>query len=727
MYSCISFYLICYSSDSSEEFFYGKNTCHKEEKYMTRKELTIEKVESVKRLISKGDVVVTIGTTESGKSTADGFMAKGDAVGDLMSMREANGKGSTIETCIVITDTEDIREDELIVNARMTENHIATCGDDNVFLAKILHPAVKKYADSLDEKIYADVIKQTIRAEIEDPSNDSLAYKIMDMSESDLERLVESFNKFPLERLVILLNEAKAKCEQNYAPRNRGKAERRIFRSLVSETPELLDAINGFWNCIISILNQLEDTILKMLEDANAVISDDRCEFTVALYEEDFDSKLANILLRSEDKSKEFLFADMSLIYKGKDEFFEGKYSNFLTVTEQDGKEVHSIKLIDTMGLFHSTEVSPEDEAERIIGIIAKYHADKLLLFVNSHITDTVKDGYEAVKNMLKKMKRDVGIYIIFTHWDEYLKDVATKSTVDNRRRRGGTSVDWEQVYERAAHQQDELINSFRESLKTNMNKVVPHIISTYRAAILIEESSADNVLRENGVEYENALNLFVKDVLSTTFRKGPKIRVKEGMLEGCTIKPNGQSFDIRNLYRNMVVDCKGHKYWASSVRAVKRKWCTEGMNHDSDIAENEFGFMNIHSRFVMDMRNLAMNILNNTDCVSINVEEYVISEDAKKDIKAKIVQYLKEGQAFGKEFAKIVGEESFEKGFKHNPNFCYQYQRLNDMIQHTQDVYFKSERVMLSGEETELVLCLQDALNRCVQKFMDAKCIEVY
>lgn len=694
---------------------------------MTR-QLTKEQVEAVKRLIKKGDAIVTIGTTESGKSTADGFMAKGVAVSDLMSMREANGKGSTIETSIIVTDSDEVSEDELIINARMTENHIATCSDDNVFLAKVLHPAVKKYADSLDTNVFEDVVRQTILAELENPSNDSLAYKIRDLSSEYLDKLVSAFKKFPLERLVILLNEAKAKCEQNYVPRSRSKAERRIFRNLVSETPELLEAINGFWNCIIVILNHLEEIVLKMLEDANAIISEDCCEFTVALFEEDFDSDLANILLRSEDKSKEFLFADMSIIYRGKDEFFEGKYSNYLTVTEQEGKEIHSIKLIDTMGLFHSTEVSPEDEAERIIDLVAKYHADKLLLFVNSHITDTGKDGYEAIKSMLKKMKRDIGIYIIFTHWDEYLKDVATKNTVDNRRRRGGVTVDWHQVYERAELQQKELIESFRESLRANTNKVVPRIINTYKAAILIEKnSSSDSVLCENGVEYEKALELFINDVLVTTFQKGPKIRIKEGLLDGCIIKPNGMSFDIRKLYRNMVVDCKGHKYWASSVRAVNRKWCTEGMNHDSDIAENEYGFMNIHSNFVIDMRNLAMNILNNTDCVCIAVEDYVISEDAKKDIREKIIQYLKDGQAFGKEFAKIVGNESFDKGFKNNPNFCYQYQRLTDMIQHTQDHYFIAEKVTLSEDSVAFITGLRMALHKCIKDFMDAKCIEVY
>lgn len=33
-------------------------------------------------------------------------------------------------------------------------------------------------------------------------------------------------------------------------------------------------------------------------------------------------------------------------------------------------------------------------------------------------------------------MKRNIEIYIIYTHWDEYIRDVANKSNISNRRRR---------------------------------------------------------------------------------------------------------------------------------------------------------------------------------------------------------------------------------------------------------------------------------------------------
>ena len=199
-------------------------------------------------------------------------------------------------------------------------------------------------------------------------------------------------------------------------------------------------------------------------------------------------------------------------------------------------------------------------------------------------------------------------------------------------------------------------------------------------------------------------------------------------MIEGCSIIPESRLFDIKKLYRNMVVDCKSHKYWAPSVRAVNTKWCSYGMKHESDIKENEYGFMNIHTDFVMDMRNFAMGVLNNTKSVTIDLSSYVVEVDKVMEVEGLLLQYLRDGQNFGKEFAKIVGSESFEKGFKKNIGFCYQYQRLTDMIQHTQDNFFKGESIKIDSPEATLVVeCLQRALDKCVTDFINAKCIEVY
>lgn len=124
---------------------------------------------------------------------------------------------------------------------------------------------------------------------------------------------------------------------------------------------------------------------------------------------------------------------------------------------------------------------------------------------------------------------------------------------------------------------------------------------------LLDGELGKNAVLLKNDISYEKALEALVQDILKTIQKNGSKVRVREGLAEQCVINPDSRVWDVKFLYRNMVVDCKGNKYWASSVRAVWRKWKMEGMNHDSDIAENNYSFMNIHTSFV---RNLFPSLL---------------------------------------------------------------------------------------------------------------------
>lgn len=686
------------------------------------------KMEIVNKIEYKGDPIPITGTTQSGKSTGIGFMAASGDVQDLMSMREAQGKGSTIETNIVVTDSEDISEDELIIKATMVDNHIANSGDDNVLLAKVLYPAVRKYAENHDKDFFNKMIRSGLLLEIKEPANDSLAYKIKDISEDELNDIVSAIGDFPIDKMVKILTETKAICEQRYKPKSRNKVERRIFKEKLSIDSEFLQYINKFWDCIIKILNKQSFSVINLLKEKGAYITENNT-FIISLTIDDYNSDVAKILLDSEAESKEFLFENMSLVFRGNPSFYEEGLNKLLTVSEQDGKDVHCIRIIDSMGLFHSEGANLDEEAERVIDLIASNHSDKLLLIVNTHVSDTVKDGNAAVRTMLQKLKWEVGIYVINTHWDESIEQQAKLSTSSRRRSQSAGVVDWEQCYQSVKARQDEMVETYRDYLNVSNGKGKAYIAGVYDAAILInDESDKNKVLTNHGISYENALEHMVQDILKTIEKNGSKVRVREGFADQCVINPDSRSKDVKSLYRNMVVDCKGHKYWASSVRAVCRKWMMEGMNHDSDIAENEYGFMNIHSNFVIDMRNLAMGILKNPKTLELNVDEYIVGDSDKEQVKGDIIRYLTDGQAFGKEFAKLIGEKSYEDGFKKNTTFCYQYERLTDMLQYTQDNFFQTEKIILQDEESHMLLDnMREALHKCIENYVNAKCIEVY
>ncbi|MDD6345902.1 MAG: hypothetical protein PUA51_06780 [Oscillospiraceae bacterium] len=686
-------------------------------------------VTAINKIVSKGDHVVVTGTTESGKSTGIGFFAESDAVRSLMSMREASGKGSTIETIILATDYKEIPENELIIRSKVLKSHVATHSDDNELLGKVLYLAVRKCVEGCSDENYALQIKTALVAELDSPSNESLAYKLKKISDDDQDLIVQKITAFTFNKMQILLTEAKARFEERgYSAKSKSKVEPRIFRELLSEKREFADTLNEFWECIISLLNKQASELLDKLEAAGAVVSASRDEFTISLGDEDYDSEMANLLLNSENMSMEYLFSDVFFIFRGNKNLYSSQYKNYLAVSEENGEEIHCLSIVDTMGLFHSAGATADEEADRILDLIAKYHSNKLILVVNSDITDTVKDGYDAIKGMLGKINREIEIYIMYTHWDEYVTNEANKLRAGNRRGRMASPIDWNQIYIDSEKAQTELTQSFVDSISST-GKAKPIIVGTYKAALLLGEGArAEEVLVEHDVDYELAIEKIVGDMLVSINRKGPKYRVKDGMAEGCVVTPENKLFDVKKLYRNMVVDCKGHKYWASSVRAVNTKWCAYGISHSSDIKENEYGFLNINSTFVEDMRNFAMGILNTTKSIKIELSGYVVEDDKVKEVEGLVLQYLKDGQNFGKEFAKIIGVESFENGFKRNTGFCYQYERLTDMIQYTQDNFFKGESIRIGNPEATLVIeCLQRALNKCVTDFINAKCVEVY
>ena len=728
---CFIYYFVIYALLMDQRSFFVlitiKLVINKEEKKMTK--LNEKTVAAINKIILKGDHIVVSGTTESGKSTAIGFFAKSDAVRGLMSMREAKGKGSTIETHIVVTDYKEIPEDEMIIRANVPESHIATCGDDNELLGKVLYTAVRKSDGNCSEDSYAEQIRNAFFSELKEPSNESLAYKLNNVSNEELEMIVERIKAFDCKTMLLHLTEAKAKFEERgYSPKSRSSVEPRIFKELLAEKKEYSDKLNAFWNCIIEVLNNQASALLNKLEDAGAEISSERDGFTISLDDEDYDTEIANILLRSEDSSMEYLFSDMFIIFRGNESIYSGPYNKFITVSEENGEEIHCLSIVDSMGLFHSASATAEEEAERVIDLIAKNHSTKLLLVVNSHITDTVKDGYDAIRGMLAKLNREVEIYILYTHWDEYLSDEVKDMKSSNRRGRTTMHIDWASIYASAEAKQTELTKSFSESI-TASGKARPILVGTYKAALVLGEgTSKEEVLATNNVDYDMAIEAIVKDLLMSINRKGPKFRVKGGMVEGCSIVPEARLFDVKKLYRNMVVDCKGRRYWPATVRAVNTKWRCYGDKHVSDIKENYYGFVNIRSEFVEDMRNFAMGILNNTNSVKIDLSEYVVDTNQVNEIEDLVLQYLKIGQTFGKEFAKIIGSNAFEKGFKKNPGFCYQYERLTDMLQYTQEAFFKGEQIRIDSPEAGYVIeCLQAALEKCVTEFINAKCIEVY
>ena len=303
-----------------------------------------EKYATAVSLKGKGQANAQVGTTESGKSTFDEALAKSEEVQMMLEAREAHGKGSTNETEMIITDCKEVPEDELQILGKI--GHIAQvdCNDDNNFLGSILYSGIKDYARKSDMDAYRDKIRKAFENSILHPANESLQYKLKDITEDDKQEMLEIFYSIPVEGLMVVHEEVQARN-----PR-KGQKGFHIFVDVFSEKDAFSDAIKKFWEKALAIINKEADELKEEVVSEGGIVNTDadgNSEFFMAFHLEDRDKKVFSLLLKSEDASKEYLLSDLSLIYRGADELFEQDTDELLVVSEHNGVKVRCIRLID--------------------------------------------------------------------------------------------------------------------------------------------------------------------------------------------------------------------------------------------------------------------------------------------------------------------------------------------------------------------------------------------
>lgn len=678
-----------------------------------------EVMEAIGRVEGKGDPIVAAGTTGSGKSAVEEASASHPVTQALLGIREASGKGSVTKASTIATDYEMIPEDKLVMLAELHPKTVAECGDDNELLGNVLYSGAKDYFKNPDENLYKTKLAKALTHLLDHPANDSLGYKLKDIGDDKYDALMEVILKFDIPQVMIIYNEMLAKTSK------KGQKGVRVFIELLSSRESFREIVAEFWNLVIAFINQEVEELCEQLESNGAVVeekSEGGYKFTALLGEDDLDSEITEILLKSEEGSKEYLLSNISLIYRGADYIFDVGNKDALTVAEIGDTKIHCIRIIDTQGLFHSTGVKAKEESERIVDLLSEFHSTRLLLVVNSFVTDTVKDGYDAISMMLQEVNRNIEVYLLFTHWDEYLKSFANQSgTVSRFSRR--SSIDWAEKYKEAFNEQQKVIDRFAAAVDDNTSQKKPQIIGVYRAAILSEDGNKmEDTLDYEGVQYPDALNLLFTDMVQQATITGDKYRVVEGIEESVSI--DSSKFGKQNisaLYTNLVNECKNLKLYASTVRACNRKWINAGNVHQANVVANDYGFQTITTKFVQEIRNYAMNFVKKLD---VDVKAYLPNHDDEEKFVADLMVYLAAQQNVGREVAKMIGRESYSEGFVRAKEFKYQYERFTDMLQYAQDNYFIADTIYFTEKFEK---CLIEASKKCIRDFVDSKCIVVY
>jgi hypothetical protein len=200
------------------------------------------------------------------------------------------------------------------------------------------------------------------------------------------------------------------------------------------------------------------------------------------------------------------------------------------------------------------------------------------------------------------------------------------------------------------------------------------------------------------------------------------KYRVIEGIENSVSI--DSSKFGKQNisaLYSNLVDECKNIKLYASTVHACNRKWMDAGNIHESDVAVNDYGFQNIKTKFVQEIRNYAKTYVEKLD---IDAKAYLPAQPDEEMFVTDLKAFLLAQQNVGREVAKMIGKEAYAKGFVRAEGFKYQYERFTDMLQYVQDNYFIADTINFTQKFED---CLIEATKKCICDFVDSKCIVVY
>lgn len=671
-----------------------------------------------RRNVRKGEPIVKIGATGSGKTTLDEVLASSSQTQELLQLREAEGKGSLITTEVIATDDPAVPEDGLIAYGEMKKKVVADVTDDNDLFGNIMYSAAKELTQGSEEK-YMLKIGEMLDYCLNHPSNDSLAYQIRGMSDEDKKQLKDLLSSFEKPVIKKIYNEMLA---QNPKKGQKGK---QIFTDLMSREERNQPVISKLWDFVVNIINSdVEEFKNDLLEKGElAYISDDglNIKFMVYITTSENDEKLRNFILKSEYGSKEYLFQHLSLIFRGREDLFEKQFSDLTTVSEVDGKTIHVIRFIDTQGILHPLGSTVDSEVDRLIDILSVYHCNHVILVSNSYINNTQKDSNSVIEKLLQDCKTELNIHVLYTHFDQRLSMENIHRTSTSKFSRRNSSVDWLSIYEKTIKEQDEQIELFKEFLKMNNGRKKPVFKSINRAGLYSDIEKLDDLLEQNSLTYVCAIDNILMDIYSDLKLDGDKIKVSyrddvyfENLFNSNVV------INVDALFTNLVA-CKGKKLYASTVRACNNHWINYGDIHKSVVNENNpYGYKNIKTEFVREIRNIPRNLIQDINISSL--QEIVLDGNYVDKFLDLINSAFKD--SLGRSLARVIGLDSYVHGFCSNKSYKTQFDRFTQMLDYVQTYYFTASKVKVSNN---LINTMNQAVAKCILEVISTKCVVVY
>lgn len=445
------------------------------------KEVDLELYNVAKRLVqSQHKTVLLTGFRDSGKATALEALAKSSAVQKLLRVRENLQSGENIT---LATDCKEIQEDELLVALGIYYPDMKSLERSYAFVS-VLSKAMGAYVCPTDESTAMHILDALSEVEIEPlmlkPPKKLEEYKIaydvdsytktvkesltkMLKEDGNVSRILGEINEKELDKLASIILKLSPKDLFDWAKAEHVNLDILSNFSIDKDSVHFIKVVKDeFYETIIELSKQQISDVAKRFSQEGACVQKltDPNRFSIVIsLSDDTDPELIDDLLNSYFASKNDLYLNPILIFRGNDLLF--------TDVEADGESFHTVTIKNTEDFPEYSDY----EVEEYMGMVD--YEDVVYSFLDSGgiITSVVflvdastNATLEQTIGITECIRSRIPVFVVFTHFDQLMLSFAALNTNDNKFG-NNVNIDWENCYEKATCFLDNEINQIKQRL----------------------------------------------------------------------------------------------------------------------------------------------------------------------------------------------------------------------------------------------------------------------
>ena len=447
------------------------------------------------------------------------------------------------------------------------------------------------------------------------------------------------------------------------------------------------------------------------------IIVEEEKQFALIIDSDNFDEKLLYEMIGVGENSKSYFIDDLTIyVKKDFEEFYNAGNENlcvtndYYSVFTEDEKVYHSLRILDTQGLFHKDK-TPDEESERIIDILNEHHCNDIIYVLSAKDDALTKKAKETLKYFKNSCHKNVNINLAVTHVDEKLINILNSNVSDDFDDVEQANDNYSELIEKYINEQSKFLNEEFVDLKSKVNvdsKIHYFSYPTHNDLDTIIKGMYDYTSNSVRLLLQVAKNsnTYCFELLSDD---KPIINIR-GTISN--IKGNdeliGKPYDVSNIFIDIaknVVIIKGTpktpplKIHHKTYNAALDSWQYCASKYVSNSSGLSSGYAKVETYFVDHIRAfIRESMVKKLDIDCSNMKFKDNGEENKKLFKDTLMKFL------SNEVSRQVTIDIYNESVaKHRDSFDYTVDFHNILIQCI-DTFFKNQSLSLIMDEDKVL-----------------------